>query len=266
MGMGRAGRGRGHARRPRYGRARRVWRKGGVRASGPCAPIWTARERSPAQTSWSAGNAAPGSRSCSAGLPGGRSLLAGASPQAPLALVLRVVFRVVLRGAGYGSRPPGRPDHPIRGIAIEQLPGGGMEKEHHHHAIGLGCIERAPHGVPGGARSPSASRAVTSSTQASASQVAGGTGAAPETTGATVAACGSPWAIRSAARAIRISPLLRPGSLISVMSCSARASSPGAQPGISTPTGRPSWRRSTLQPGLREAIRPRSWEPAWRRH
>ena len=27
-----------------------------------------------------------------------------------------------------------------------------MEKEHHHHAIGLGCIERAPHGVPGGAR------------------------------------------------------------------------------------------------------------------
>ena len=56
-----------------------------------------------AWTSWSACSAVPGSRSCSADLPGGRSLLAGAVPRAPLALVLR--------GAGYGSRPPVLPVH-----------------------------------------------------------------------------------------------------------------------------------------------------------
>jgi hypothetical protein len=40
----------------------------------------------------------------------------------------------------------------IRGIAIEQVPGGGMDKEGRENPIGLGCIERAPHGVPGGGR------------------------------------------------------------------------------------------------------------------
>jgi hypothetical protein len=41
---------------------------------------------------------------------------------------------------------------PVRGIAIEQLPAGGMEKEDRERTIGLGYIERAPHGVPGGGR------------------------------------------------------------------------------------------------------------------
>src|SRR5690242_6865601 len=38
----------------------------------------------------------------------------------------------------------------IRGIAIEQLPGGGMEQEDHQRTIGRGYLERAPQGVPGG--------------------------------------------------------------------------------------------------------------------
>ena len=81
---------------------------------------------------------------------------------------------------------------------------------------------------PAAAWSPSASRAIASSRQACASQVVSGTGTAPERTGAsaTVAACGSSWAIRSAATAMRISPLARPCSLISARSRSARPVSP----------------------------------------
>ena len=46
----RAGRGRGPARRPRCGCARRAFRTGAACASGPCSPTLTAGRRSPART------------------------------------------------------------------------------------------------------------------------------------------------------------------------------------------------------------------------
>ena len=128
----------------------------------------------------------------------------------------------------------------VPGMALEQARRG-LEQEQQERAVGLGQIERALQGALGGARV--AERVPGDRLQQESLEPARPAelpGAEPSRTGASAAAaaCGSCWASRSTAAAMRISPRSRSCSPRPARACSARSVSPRRTRACSQPCPR----------------------------